>query len=638
MISDDKDLDGPEDDSPEAADEFSVDLDDETLPDMESDDLILEPDDSDLVDIEHDELDGLPLSDDGTDAPNPDEELSEADDSFDDGDGDDFDFDLDEDDGESGGAKAKLKKMALPAAVLVAAMGIGGFIVMNPQMLGGTKTVPSPLDMVIEQQQQQAESSSPPYSDLPAYGASSDDVPRLPPESESSVAMLNKPFSADVIADGVTPDSWQDPVGQDPVEIEMPETDSEAALESDGFDSDIVSDFEAAFAEIGDSSLPQPAAHETVADAVPSLTDQEEFPAFPEDAEVIEIAEITGAVEEAAPLEMPDFPGALEASESVDSVDSNESLVEIVPDDVVVMPPELAGQAIFENKDMPLLHQVETPLASTGLLPTPLPPVSSPNAEKQRLTEGVGFAVPPTTASPAAPDVYYDADLNVPSGPLADAVGPRKVNPVLEPASRYIVVRKTHGAKDSEALLVSANRALKLKRYEAALDIYDGLYKKNKRDPRILMGRAVAQQNTGRLESALMTYEALLDIDPNNQDAMLNMLGLLRNQYPGVALRRLLNLHDRFPEHAAIAAQVGIIQADLGHEDDALRYLGMAASLEPHNAQHLFNMAIIADRQGNKADAVRFYERALETDSVYGKGQSVPREQIYDRLSKLRRG
>ena len=99
-----------------------------------------------------------------------------------------------------------------------------------------------------------------------------------------------------------------------------------------------------------------------------------------------------------------------------------------------------------------------------------------------------------------------------------------------------------------------------------------------------------------------------------------------------------MNLHEQYPGNAGVSAQIGLTQADLGHYDDALRYLGMAASVEPKNALHLFNMGIVADRKGDKAQAIKFYEQALETDAVYGGGRSIQREQIYDRLSVLRRG
>ncbi|MCB9988869.1 MAG: tetratricopeptide repeat protein [Rhodospirillales bacterium] len=233
-------------------------------------------------------------------------------------------------------------------------------------------------------------------------------------------------------------------------------------------------------------------------------------------------------------------------------------------------------------------------------------------------------------------DTYYDSGLNVPQGKV-EPVGPRKLDPSQEPASKFVISHKTHDKNDQESMLVSANRALKLQRYDAAAEMFDRLYEKNKRDPRILMGRAMALQNTGKTASAIGVYEELLELEPDNAPAMVNMLGLIRQQYPSVALRRLMDIQENHPDNAGIAAQIGVTLADLQEYDEALRSLGVAASIEPQNAQHPFNMAIVAERMGDKKKAIALYEEALELDAVYGNSRSVPRETIYDRLHVLRR-
>lgn len=239
-------------------------------------------------------------------------------------------------------------------------------------------------------------------------------------------------------------------------------------------------------------------------------------------------------------------------------------------------------------------------------------------------------------AKPAQPDVYYDSRLNVPSSDLAESVGPRKVDPTLEPASKLVIARKDFNATDQESMLVAANRALELGRYESALELFNELHRKNKRDARILMGRGITQQKLGMNDQAILSYEALLEINPKSIDAVINLTGLIREQYPEVALRRLGDLQKEYPSNAGIAAQLGLIFASRGANKEALVALGKAASLQPNNATHVYNMAVISDRMGNKQQAINYYERALEADAVYGDGRSVPRESIYDRLSRLR--
>lgn len=244
----------------------------------------------------------------------------------------------------------------------------------------------------------------------------------------------------------------------------------------------------------------------------------------------------------------------------------------------------------------------------------------------------------PTLTEEVNPDenLFFDAESLVPTGEMGRKGGPKKVNPRLEPASKFIVVKKNFGPKSKDAQLVSADRALKLGRYESALEIYETLYAKNKRDPNVLMGRAVALHHLGRTEEALRAYETLLDVKPENIDARVNMLGVLGQRFPAVALRQLMDLREKNSNHVGLVAQIAVVQAQMGQYDDAIRYLGVAASMEPGNATHVFNMAVIADRAGNKKDAVKFYEEALEKDTLSGSGQDIPRDTIFERLAQLR--
>ncbi len=233
-------------------------------------------------------------------------------------------------------------------------------------------------------------------------------------------------------------------------------------------------------------------------------------------------------------------------------------------------------------------------------------------------------------------NLFFDAEALVPDSELSSKGAPSKVNPVLSPGSRLVVTRKNANPGSKEARLVAADRAMKLGRFESALEIYNGIYASNKRDPNVLMGRAVALQRIGRDDEAIDAYEALLDIRSKNIDAQVNLQGLLGKRYPAVAMRNLLELHEDNPGNTAIVAQLSVVEAKMGRYGDAIRYLGMAASMEPENAGHVFNMAIIADRAGDKKQAIAFYEEALEIDTLYGSGRSIPRDSVFERLAELR--
>lgn len=230
---------------------------------------------------------------------------------------------------------------------------------------------------------------------------------------------------------------------------------------------------------------------------------------------------------------------------------------------------------------------------------------------------------------------FFDAEDLVPQGQMTNAA-PRKVDPSLEPGSSLLIVRQSHGPDSYAARLVSAERAMKLGRYDSALLILDSLYDKNRRDSRVLMYRAVAFQHLGRFEEAMKAYEATSEIEPDNINVKINMLGLLGTKYPSVALRKLLDLRSEHESNVGIVAQIAVLQAQLGDFKAGLEYLGMAASMEPSSATHVFNMAVIADRAGDVSQAITYYEKALELDTLYGASKTIPRDSVYERLAQIR--
>lgn len=231
---------------------------------------------------------------------------------------------------------------------------------------------------------------------------------------------------------------------------------------------------------------------------------------------------------------------------------------------------------------------------------------------------------------------YYDAS-SIGDNSLTNITAPRQVDPRYEPGSSFVVVQKSAAAGSTPARIVAAQRALNLGRYGAALEFYEGLYSELPKNEQVLMGLAVAQQKSGFTESAIATYEELLKINPNNTDGMVNMLGLLKSQYPAVAFRRLRELWQENPSNAYIAGELGLLTASMGQAKQALTYLGAASSLEPNNASHYYNMAVINDRAGQVASAIELYQKALQVDIAFGAGQTLERDQIYDRLARLRR-
>jgi Flp pilus assembly protein TadD len=311
---------------------------------------------------------------------------------------------------------------------------------------------------------------------------------------------------------------------------------------------------------------------------------------------------------------------------------------------ILSAPVEPGAEAQAEDAMQNLLENINEGNGTASAVPETAPQVveGAPPADAGLTPEPAATAESDVSVIPALPadqtpdeNLFFDADTLVPTGELG-ANAPRKVNPALQPASKLIVVKKDYSGNSRQAELVSAERAIALGRYDSALEIYNQMYAKNSRDPNIVMGRAIALQHLGQQEEAIAAYEELLDLRPGNTQAEINMLGLMGQQYPAVALQRLGELREKEPRNVAIVGQMAVLQANMGQYEDAMKYLGMAASLEPNNANHMYNMAVVADLAGKKDSAVEFYEQALEVDSIYGGNRSIPREAVFERLSRLR--
>ncbi len=252
-------------------------------------------------------------------------------------------------------------------------------------------------------------------------------------------------------------------------------------------------------------------------------------------------------------------------------------------------------------------------------------------------TSGVSKSSGVTAPAEKSETVYYDS----PSGKTLKDIPPPRMDPKRGDGESIIIV---NGADVSDSIqtqtldsqVVAAGRALKLGRLDAALEMFEDLYRQNPRDSRILMGRAVALQKLGNEESAISAYEELLRLDQDNPDAVVNLAGLIRKKYPAVALGKLLDLRQKYPDNAGIAAQIGVAYADSGNLQDAYKYLSMASGLKPNDPQHYYNMAVVAERAGELKKAISLYEKALEVDAVHGTGRGISRDKIYDRLARLR--
>lgn len=248
--------------------------------------------------------------------------------------------------------------------------------------------------------------------------------------------------------------------------------------------------------------------------------------------------------------------------------------------------------------------------------------------------ETTGASVTSIPNLPPQPNLYYDGYSTVEQGSLQEPE-PRKIDPAQEPARKYVVVTREAGAEETPALFAAAQAAMSQGNYEAAATLYERLSQKEPGTVMYTLGQARALHKAGHREAALGTYSRVLGRDPDNFDAQLGFASILSDNSPSEALRRLVDLQSRDADNVELISQLGLVQGKLGNVEEARRYFGMAAGLEPLNPHHVYNMAILYDKNKMYKQAIQTYEKALEMDS-YVEHSRLPSERINRRLSVLR--
>ncbi len=206
---------------------------------------------------------------------------------------------------------------------------------------------------------------------------------------------------------------------------------------------------------------------------------------------------------------------------------------------------------------------------------------------------------------------------------------------VRELPSGYMTIRKESNAGSIDSRLTSARSALAQGNNSAALELFDELHKDYPKDKRILMGRAISLHKLGQKDEALAAYEAVLNRDPKNLDALNNMLGLLKEKDPQLAVEKLQELQAAYPYSGDITAQLGVAYASTGQYDQALRFLNLADGLKPGSAFVLYNKSVLLDKMGRTREAAPLYRLILRMAAEGDIDQSLPLESIRRRLAAL---
>lgn len=158
-------------------------------------------------------------------------------------------------------------------------------------------------------------------------------------------------------------------------------------------------------------------------------------------------------------------------------------------------------------------------------------------------------------------------------------------------------------------------------RSDAAIILYKNVLEVDPNNKNALFGLATTYHRAGQLDQARPLYAKLLSIDPNHRDGLNNFLVLLADEAPEDALGQLKKLQETNPTFSPIPAQMAIICQKLGLTDQALENMSHAIELSPENLTYRYNFAIMLDKQHKYDEAAKFYQQIVQ---AYQRGEVTP--------------
>lgn len=265
-----------------------------------------------------------------------------------------------------------------------------------------------------------------------------------------------------------------------------------------------------------------------------------------------------------------------------------------------------------------------------------LPPVAMPLTDAPGATAAAGpllLAAPsdagaaeppaPASATPSALEQQQAALIAAQAETLArlqqqlQQPAPRAAAPAPKPIAAQddgqIKVLRSNNAPRIDPGLQGAYQAYAAGDIEAARSRYDSVLRQDGNNRDALLGMAAIALRERQPQQAAALYVRLLELDPNDGEAMAGLVGLRQaSQGPdGQGEARLKAILQRLPENGPALFALGNLYASQQRWNEAQQQFFLAYSVTPGNPDYAFNLAIGLDRLNQGKLAVTYYQRAL---------------------------
>lgn len=307
-------------------------------------------------------------------------------------------------------------------------------------------------------------------------------------------------------------------------------------------------------------------------------------------------------------------------------------------------PARMAGQNLFTSKIAPKSKKMSLGIVPIALVAglffamvggiylwfeTATPP--APQIPRRMTVQpATPIAATPESATTVAPPSTFhpsEATSISPTNPdkAVNAVAPTqkpsfrsKISAPAKPAqpaqTQATLMFKPH--TDNVAMLIAEGyRAYRAGDVTAAAEHYQAALQKDEKNRDALLGLAAIAQRQQNDGLAIQYYSRVLTLDPRDPAAYAAMTALNLSN-PASAESRLKELLAHRPHAGILYFALGNVYADQSRWGDAQQAYFSAVNREPENAQFNFNLAVSLDQLGRNILAAQYYQRALQLDQA----------------------
>lgn len=265
--------------------------------------------------------------------------------------------------------------------------------------------------------------------------------------------------------------------------------------------------------------------------------------------------------------------------------------------------------------------------------PPPPPPVPAPETRSVATAPLVPLIQPATPEVAPATPVSQQPMLTAKNEDFdAPRVKARTSTPRRQSSSGVTFQRKVETDTVTPAL-IDAWQAYQRGDYVAAEQGYRQVLTQDAHNRDALLGLAAIAQQRGQDETAQTYYRKLLVIDPRDAAAQA-ALSAYAPENESNNESRLKQLLTAQPRSAALHFALGNLYADQSNWAEAQQSYFNAWTLEPSNAQYVYNLAVSLDHLGQGKIATQHYQQALQLDVSGNSG--FDRAQAERRLNELK--